>query len=105
MTMALNRAKTNSKSKKKQSLLPLWLVLAGIGLFLFAAWVFSNSSTQTKTSLEVKGAPRLKIDQDKIDHGDVKLGIPIRDTVRVTNTGDQPLLFSETPFIQVKEGC
>jgi hypothetical protein len=105
MMMAKDRMKTNQKAKPKQSLLPLWLVLAGIGLILFAAWAISSSSTPTKANVEVKGAPRLKIEKDKIDHGDVKLGTPIRDSVRVTNVGDQPLLFTETPYIEVKEGC
>jgi hypothetical protein len=102
--MARYSTKMNQKSKPKQSLLPLWLVLAGIGLFLFAAWAISNS-TPTKASVEVKGAARLKVEKDKINHGDVKLGTPIRDSVRVTNVGDQPLQFTSAPYIEVKEGC
>ncbi len=103
--MARYRTKTSLKPKPKSSLLPLWLVLAGIGLILFAAWAISNGNTQAKASVEVKGAARLKVDQDKIDHGDVKLGTPISDSVRITNVGDQPLTFSEAPYIEVKEGC
>ncbi len=58
-----------------------------------------------KASVEVKGAPRLKVEKDTIDHGDLKLGNPVRDDIRVTNVGDQPLRFSEAPYIEVKEGC
>jgi hypothetical protein len=99
------RYRTKAKEKPKQSLLPLWLVLAGIGFVLVAVWAFSSSSTLTKANVEVKGTPRLKVEKDKIDHGDVKLGTPIQDDVRVTNVGDQPLVFTEAPYLQVKEGC
>ncbi len=101
----MSRYQTKTKPKPKASLLPLWLVLAGIGLTLFAAWMISNSSTQAKANVEIKGAPRLKVDQDSIDHGNVKLGNPIRDAVRVTNIGDHPLVFTDAPYIEVKEGC
>lgn len=103
--MARYRTKSNPKPKAKDSLLPLWLVLGGIGLILFAAWAISSSSTATKANVEVKGASRLKVEKDKIDHGEVKLGTPIRDSVRVTNVGDKPLTFTQAPYIEVKEGC
>jgi hypothetical protein len=91
--------------KPKRSLLPLWLSLAGLVLVLIAGWALWSSNAQTKANVEVKGAPRLKVDQEKIDHGDLKLGNQVHDAIRVTNIGDRPLLFSEAPYIEVKEGC
>ncbi len=97
--------KIKPKQDQKTSLLPLWLALAGLALLIFAGWALLSSGTQPKANIEVKGAARLKVEKDTIDHGDVKLGNLVRDDIRVTNVGDQPLTFSETPYVEVKEGC
>jgi hypothetical protein len=55
--------------------------------------------------VEVQGAPKLKLDQPKIDLGDVKLGQTVSASFTVSNVGDQPLKFSEAPYIEVIEGC
>jgi len=102
--MSRYSSKLKPKAKPKRNLMPLWLALAGLGLILVAVWAILGSA-QPKTNIEVKGASRLKVETDKIDRGDVKLGTPVRDDIRVTNVGDQPLRFVEAPFIQVKEGC
>jgi cell division septal protein FtsQ len=93
------------KPKPKKSLMPLWLALAGLGLVLIAGWAMWSNSNQPKATIEVQGAPSLKVEKDTIDHGNVKLGSTIVDVVRVTNVGDQPLRFAEAPYIEVKEGC
>ncbi|RPI29875.1 MAG: hypothetical protein EHM70_15320 [Chloroflexota bacterium] len=103
--MARYSTKHKPKQKPKKSLLPLWLALVGLGLVLVAGWSVWSSNSQAKANIEVKGAPRLKVEKDTIDHGDIKLGNQIRDDIRVTNVGDQPLRFTEAPFIEVKEGC
>ncbi len=99
------RYSTKLKPKPKKSLLPLWLALAGLALVGFAGWALLSNNAQSSASIEVKGAPRLKVEKDTIDHGQVKLGTPVSDAVRITNVGDQPLQFTETPYIEVKEGC
>ncbi len=103
--MSRYRTKKKTKTAPKTSLLPLWLVLAGLAMILIAGWVILSGSAQSQANIQVKGAPRLKVEKDTIDHGNLKLGNPIRDDIRVTNVGDQPLSFSETPYIEVKEGC
>jgi hypothetical protein len=86
--------------------LPLILALAGIVLILLAGWAIWNTGAPAeKASIQVKGAPRLKVEKDSIDHGRVKLGTPITDEVRITNVGDQPLRFTRAPYLQVLEGC
>jgi hypothetical protein len=96
--------KIKPKAKPRQNALPFLLALAGVALVAVAAWMIFGSA-QPKAELEVKGAPHLKVEKDAIDHGEVKLGTPIRDEVRVTNTGDQPVRFTEAPYIEVLEGC
>jgi hypothetical protein len=98
------------KPKPKRSRLPIWLALAaGLGLLLLGGWsIWNNNNAQTQANqanIQVKGAPRLKVEQDVIDHGDLKLGNQVRDDVRVTNIGDQPLRFTQAPIVEVKEGC
>ncbi len=93
------------KSRPERSLLPLWLVLTGLALVMIAGWAFLSGSAQSQANIQVKGAPRLSVGKDTIDHGNVKLGNPVRDDIRVTNVGDQPLQFTEAPYIEVKEGC
>jgi hypothetical protein len=101
----MSHYKTKIKLKPKRSLLPLWLALAGLGLIILGGWAISNSNNQPKANIEVKGAPRMKVEKDSIDHGDVKLGNQIRDDVTVTNIGDRPLRFAQAPYLEVKEGC
>jgi hypothetical protein len=103
--MARYSTKLKPKGETPKSLLPLWLALIGLGLVLFAGWALLGNKTTSTASVEVKGEPRLKVEKELVDHGDVKLGIPISDAVRVTNVGDQPLLFTEAPYLEVKEGC
>ena len=102
--MSSYRSKIKPKAKSKRSLLPLWLALAGLALLLAALWAIQGR-TQPNANIEVSGAPRLKVETEKIDRGNIKMGTPVRDDIRVTNVGDQPLRFTEPPYVEVKEGC
>ena len=97
--------KLKPKKKSQKSRMPLWLTLAGLALVLIAGLVIWSGNRQTKANVEVKGAPRLSVETDKIDHGNLKLGTPIRDNIRIANIGDQPLQFTKAPYIEVVEGC
>ncbi len=97
--------KLKPKAKPKTRLLPIWFALAGIALVIIAGWVIMTSNTDARANVSVKGAARLMVKTETIDHGDVKLGVPIRDDVRITNIGDQPLSFAQAPYVVIKEGC
>ena len=103
--MARNNSKIRSKSKSKKYLFPLWVYLTGLVLVLVSIWAMTINNQQTKADIVVKGEPRLKIEKTVIDRGNVKLGTPVRDDIRVTNIGDQPLRFTEAPYVEVLEGC
>ena len=103
--MARYRTTPKPKTEKKRSLLPLWLSLAGIVLFIAAGLALRNSGSQSKVEIEEQGTPSIKVDTEIIDHGNVELGTVIRDRVVVTNVGDQTLRFSEPPSVEVLEGC
>ncbi|HWR65219.1 MAG TPA: hypothetical protein VN364_03795 [Bellilinea sp.] len=103
----MGRYKTKLPSRQaKRKNVPVWLILSGIGLILVALVVFLSSIGPKKADIEVTGSPKLKVEQDVYDYGDVKLGgVPIRTVVTVTNVGDQPLRFKEAPYVEVLEGC
>lgn len=103
--MARYKTKLKPKTSPRRSLLPLWLAFAGLVLLGVAGWAISRSNSQANANIEVTGAPRLKVETDVIDHGQVKLGSLIRDDIRVTNVGDRPLRFAEAPYVEVREGC
>ena len=91
-----------SKSRKKQSKssIPLIALVIG-GLVLVAAAVFFA----VRGKGEDTGTPKIVVDQQVIDFGDVKLNTPVNFSVKVTNQGDGVLRFEDKPFIQVAEGC
>ena len=55
--------------------------------------------------VEVQGQPSLKVDNDQLDFGDVKLGQTVTAAFTLTNVGDQTLRITQEPYIQVLEGC
>jgi hypothetical protein len=94
-------AKKNQKYRKQNERrrIPWLLVALGGGLLLLAAVLFANRSG------DGGGAPSISVDQQKIDYGYVKFGETKSFTVKVTNTGDGTLRFTEKPYIEVVEGC
>lgn len=84
---------------------PLIMVGAGVLLLAVALWGLFQPSSGPKVPLEVQGAPKLKIDKQKVDLGDVKLGQTVSASFQLSNAGDQPLRFSQAPYIEVVEGC
>ncbi len=95
-------AKKNQKHRKQgqRRKTPWLLVLLGGGLLMLAAVLFANRTGDTGG-----GTPALAVDQNKIDYGYVKFGETRQFALKVTNTGNGTLRFSEDPFIEVVEGC
>jgi hypothetical protein len=81
------------------------LLLAG-GLLLVLGTVFAfRKPPAPKAAIEITGAPGLKVDQEKVDLGYIRLGQTVEVKFRLTNVGDQTLRFSKAPYIEVLEGC
>jgi len=96
----------HKRPTSKSTSSPLWPVAAiVIGLLLLAGAAWTLLGQSPKAAVEVTGQPSLKVDQATIDLGDQKLGATVQAAFTLTNVGDQPLRFTEAPYIEVVEGC
>lgn len=87
---------------------PIWLpliIVAGLALIVVAVVSGNNPAPAAQPAIEVKGAPALQVDKEKVDFGNVTLGRTVEVKFEVTNVGDQPLRFKEKPYVEVAEGC
>jgi hypothetical protein len=100
-----NLGDTVSKTKKKfkrqnrRQKFP-WLPIALGGVLLITAVFFLARQDSNRG-----GTPSIIVDPQRIDYGDVKLGVNKTFSIKVTNAGDGTLRFMEEPYIQVLEGC
>ena len=94
------------QKKSKQKILTT-LILGGF-LIIAAGSVFGISAWKNRANpalVSVNGQPSLRVDQELIDYGDVKFDTPKTFAINLTNVGDEPLILSEKPYIEVREGC
>jgi flagellar basal body-associated protein FliL len=98
--------------KRKKSLLsnPVFWVVAGVIVLAGAFFAYRKASQPgaaqaSPVDVEVSGAPSLKVDQETIDFGDVPVTQMVTATFQLANAGDQPLRFTQEPYIEVKQGC
>jgi hypothetical protein len=99
--------KRSSRRVKQKAALP-WppFLLVGGGLLLaLAAFLMWRSQGAPAVPLAVDGAPSLMVDKEKVDLGDVKLGQNVAVSFAVSNAGNQPLRFTDLPYVEVVEGC
>ena len=102
----MSQNKNNSKKQRKQNAkwLPILIVAGGV-LLIGLAFLALRKNPTPKAPIETKGSPSLKVDKDKVDLGDVKLGKTVEVSFELTNVGDQTLRFNKQPFVEVVEGC
>jgi hypothetical protein len=96
--------KVQSQQPKK---FPVWLFLIiGAGIVLIAVAVISGARAVTPTvAPQVTGGPALQVDKEKVDLGTIALGKTIEVKFDVSNVGDQPLIFTKAPYLEVVKGC
>ena len=93
-----------ARRKRASTPLAAWLLVGG-GLVLLAVVAVLAWPKAPKAQIEVAGAPKLKVDQDKVDLGNITLGQTVEVSFQLTNVGDQPLRIAQAPFVEVVEGC
>jgi hypothetical protein len=94
-----NTSRTRQRRFKRS--LPLIIILGGAALIALAIFALRPG----RATIEVTGQAKLEADQEKVDLGTVRLGTPVTTQFVLTNVGDQPLVFSQEPFVEVIEGC
>jgi len=103
--MSQTKYKKHARHRKEKSPWPLVVLVSG-SLLLILAFIFAFTEPwKPKAKIEVTGSPSLRVDQEKVDLGNIKLGQTVEVSFQLSNVGDQILRFSETPKIEVKEGC
>src|SRR4030067_2097366 len=103
--MSQNKLKKYPKKRRKQNStwLPILAIAGGILLISLAYFALRDKPTP-KAPVEVKGSSSLKVNKEKVDLGDVKLGQTVEVSFQLTNVGDQTLRFTEEPYIEGVEG-
>ncbi len=103
--MSQQKNNKNLKHGKKKQSWPMIILFVGGFLLLIAAVFAFNKPSQSKAAIESTGSPSLKVDKEKVDLGDVKLGQTVEVSFQLTNVGDQTLRFTKAPYIEVLAGC
>ena len=96
---------TKSRLKQLRLSWPVFLALAGILLLAAASLLLGRDPASSDKAGNATRAPRLQVDQELVDFGEVKFKQPVSTTFTLTNTGDETLIFSQVPYIEVLEGC
>ena len=106
--MSNKKYESRRLARKRRRAQRTWLFLGLGGAFLVGLAFLvlrGGQNSQPLAAIEVHGAPSLKADLEQVNLGEVKLGQTVQVSFRLTNVGDQPLRFSEKPYIEVVEGC
>lgn len=80
-----------------------WRLWAGAAA---AAAIIVAGGTLWSPSLEtIEGTPRLMVDRETIDLGELRFSAPARAVFALSNTGTGSLRIVETPRVVVAKGC
>jgi hypothetical protein len=91
--------------RRNTTLVPILAAVGGVALVVLALSALLGGRSGGRAPIEVTGQPRLKVDKELIDLGNIQLGRTVEASFVLTNVGDQPLQLAEEPYIEVVEGC
>jgi hypothetical protein len=104
-----NRHFLKSGKLETPTFIPVLAALGIVGVVVIVVLIIANILSATNAVLkfeaQVKGAPRLAVERDIIDHGNLPLGSSIETTFVVRNIGDKELDILGNPIVEVVEGC
>ncbi|MBC8507355.1 MAG: hypothetical protein ISR58_04070 [Anaerolineales bacterium] len=106
--MNKTKARMQERRKEERQRNTLVIVIVGGLLLITAGFMIAKNVWGNRADpslVEVSGQPSLMVDQELIDFGDVKLNTNLTFDLVLTNVGDQILEISESPYVEVKEGC
>lgn len=113
------RRPISQKSQPNQARRPAWLAaavltLASVALVSMLIWQVQRNAVETTQIAPTQvtppdsaalDGPRISVDQDRIDYGNVKLNTTVETAVRVRNIGNQVLALNQNPVVELIEGC
>lgn len=119
MSKHSKRPSASSKPQPAQTGRPGWLAavllgLAGVALVSALVWLAQRNATEPAQNAPAQAAPsdsstangpRIGVDQDRFDYGDVKLNTTIETAIHVKNIGSEALALDSSPVVEVVEGC
>ncbi len=93
---------TNSRSR-----LPLVLIVgfAGLLLVIGGAVAWQAGRTGSAGAPAAVTSPKLAVDRDEIDFGQVPFNKRVKATFKVSNEGGKPLQIVGEPRVEVVKGC
>ncbi len=99
------RRRVTRRRRRRTPVVAILAAIAGLVLLGAAIAALVAGGSSRRASIEVSGQPRLRVDKELVDLGDVRLGHTVDASFVLTNVGDSPLRFLEDPYIEVVEGC
>lgn len=101
----MNKSRKRRGIDRNGNILPVALVIGGGAVLLLLGALAIIGGPSRRAPIEVRGQPRLKVDTEVVDLGDVKLGKTVEAAFVLANVGDQALSLTATPYVEVVEGC
>jgi hypothetical protein len=104
-----NRTSSQSRNKNQKNL--IWVIISGVGIVALSLIIWlsvrDNKSLNVDTTTDANGSgnPKLQVDREVIDFGDVEMGEMLSAEFQITNVGNTLLRFTEVPYIELKAGC
>jgi len=106
--MSKTKTRIQERHRKERQRKVLIAMLAGGLLLIISGGFFAKNALENRADpslIEVSNQPSLKVDQEMIDYGDVKLNTNLTFALELTNVGDQSLRITDAPYVEVVEGC
>lgn len=97
--------KRRGVDRGSNTLLVVLIIGAGAVLLLLGALAVIGNGSTRRVPIEVSGQPKLKVDTEVVDLGDVRLGKTVEAAFVLSNAGDRPLSLTAMPYVEVVEGC